>query len=385
MTNDRGASLRDKTAIVGVGNTNYAALRAPNPTRTSYRVGTEAFRAALDDAGLRKEDIDGLIVVRIPEYTRMAANLGLAELKFVNILEGGGRMAGMAIEYAAMAVAAGMANYVACIYGNNGRSAGATYGGEADREETNSYDALYGMTSPGGYVAHMFRRHQFLYGTPVETLGAVSINNRTNAALNPVAVMRTPITMEDYLNSRSIAAPLRLLDYCLINDGGVCLIVTTAERARDLRRPPVLISGMAAAAQLWDYYTVTDCFYSSLRPMAERVYEAAGVGPGNIDVLQVYDNFTPTVLFSLEGMGFCGQGESRDFITAERIARDGELPINTSGGHTSESYMQGWALLAEFVRQLRGEAGERQVADCRIGQYICCAPISNSIIMRSGA
>jgi acetyl-CoA acetyltransferase len=385
MTDDRGAGLRDKTAIVGVGNTNYAALRVPDPTRTSYRLGTEAFQAALDDAGLQKDDIDGFIVVRIPEYTRMAANFGLKEQRFVNILEGGGRMAGMAIEYAAMAVASGMANYVACIYGNDGRSAGATYGGEADREQTNSYDALYGMASPGAYVAQMFRRHQFLYGTPPETLGTVSVNNRTNAAFNPVAVMRTPITMEDYLNSRYIAAPLRLLDYCLINDGAVCLIVTTAERARDLRRPPVLISGMAAAAELWDYYTVTDCFYGSLRPMAGRLFGAAGVEHKDIDVLEVYDNFTPTVLFSLEGMGFCGQGESKDFITAERIARDGELPINTAGGHTSESYMQGWALLAELVRQLRGECGERQVADCRVGQYICCAPISNSIIMRSGA
>lgn len=385
MTDDRGATLRDKTAIVGVGNTNYAALRTPDPTRTSYRLGTDAFQAALADAGLRKEQIDGMIVVRIPEYTRMAANLGLGDLKFVNILEGGGRMAGMAIEYAAMAVAAGMADYVACIYGNDGRSAGATYGGEADREQTNSYDALYGMSSPGAYVAHMFRRHQFLYGTPEQTLGTISINNRANAALNPVAVMRSPITMEDYLNSRYIAAPLRLLDYCLINDGGVCLIVTTAERARDLRRPPVLISGMAAASALWDYYTVTDCFYSSLQPMATRVFGAAGVQHEDIDVLEVYDNFTPTVLFSLEGMGFCDQGEGKDYITAERIARNGELPINTSGAHTSESYMQGWALLAELVRQLRGECGERQVAGARAGQYICCAPISNSIIMRSGA
>src|SRR5262245_34962616 len=127
MTDDRGTSLRDKTAIVGVGNTNYAALRVPDPARTSYRLGTEAFQAALDDAGLGKDNIDGFIVVRIPEYTRMAANLGLKEQKFVNILEGGGRMAGMAIEYAAMAVASGMANYIACIYGNDGRSAGATY------------------------------------------------------------------------------------------------------------------------------------------------------------------------------------------------------------------------------------------------------------------
>jgi acetyl-CoA acetyltransferase len=377
-----GDTFRDRTAVAGVGHTNYAALRERDPERSAFELGTQAFEAALSDAGLRKDEIDGLILTRVPDYLRMASMLGLTNLRFANQLPAGGRFAGMTVQYAALAVAAGLADCVACIYGNNGRSVGATYGGEADTPETASYDAPYGMTSPGAYVAHMFRRHQFLYGTPEETLGTVTINDRRNAALNPVAVMRTPFTMEDYRNARYIAAPLRLLDYCLINDGGVCLIITSAERARDLRKPPVLISATAAGAELTDFYSVTDFFYAPLQSMAAQIYPAAGVERSDIDVLQVYDNFTPTVLFSLEGLGFCGRGESKDFITAERIALTGDLPINTSGGHLSESYMQGWALLAELVRQLRGECGDRQVADCRVGQYVCAAPLGNSIIMR---
>ncbi|MFN8559926.1 MAG: thiolase family protein, partial [Dehalococcoidia bacterium] len=305
---EAGRALRDKTAVVGVGNTNYAALRERDPNRTSYVLGAAAFEAALADAGLPKSAIDGLIVTRIPDYGAMATMLGLTHLKFTNVFQGAGRMAGMAVQYAAMAVAAGLADCVACVYGNDGRSAGATYGGEADRPVSASYDALYGMTSPGANVAHMFRRHQYLYGTPEETLGIVAVNDRANAGLNPVAVMRSPITLEDYLNARYIAAPLRLLDYCLINDGSVCLIITSAERARDLRRPPVLISATAAAAELTENYAVTDMFYTPLQSMAARVYRDAGIAREDIDLLEIYDNFTPTVLFTLEGMGFCAQG-----------------------------------------------------------------------------
>ena len=163
-----GRAFRDRTAVVGVGNTNYAALRERDPERSAYELGAQAFAAALADAGLRKDEIDGLVVTRIPDYGRMAALLGLTDLKLANAFQGAGRMAAMAVQYAALAVAAGLADCVACVYGNNGRSAGATYGGEADAPATASYDALYGMTSPGAYVAHMFRRHQHLYGTPPE-------------------------------------------------------------------------------------------------------------------------------------------------------------------------------------------------------------------------
>jgi acetyl-CoA acetyltransferase len=200
--------------------------------------------------------------------------------------------------------------------------------------------------------------------------------------LNPNAVMQTPITMEDYLNSRFVAEPLRLLDYCLINDGAVCLILTSAERARSLRKPPVYLHAAAAAGDFDHQYTVDDCFYDALQMVSRDLFTRSDIQPGDIDVAQIYDNFTPTILFTLEGLGFCGRGESGDWVTPARIARDGDLPLNTSGGHTSESYMQGWALLAEAVRQLRGECGERQVANCKTALYACAAPISSGIIFR---
>ena len=314
----------------------------------------------------------------------MCEVLGIRYPRFVNVMEAGGRQASLTLQFAALAIEAGMADTVACIYGNVGRSAGARYGGGEGGagNDTGISDAVYGMTSPGASVAHMFRRHQHLYGTPVETLGTLAINNRNNAGLNPNAVMHTPITMEDYLASRFIAEPLRLLDYCLINDGGVCIILTRGDRARDLIKPPVYISSMSQAGDFDHQYTVDDFFYEPLQMVARDLFAGAGIGPGDIDVAEIYDNFTPTILFTLEGLGFCKQGDSGAWVTPERIALNGELPINTSGGHTSESYMQGWALLAEAVRQLRGECGPRQVANAQTALYACAAPICSGILLR---
>jgi acetyl-CoA acetyltransferase len=378
-------AFRDKTAIVGVGNTPFGALyRDLDPERSPYELGATAFVEALADAGLKKSDIDGVLVCRIPSYARMCEVLGIRYPRFVNVMEAGGRQASLTVQFASMAIQAGLANTVACIYGNSGRSTGARYGGGegGGGNDTGISDAAYGMTSPGASVAHMFRRHQHLYGTPVETLGHLAINNRNNAALNPNAVMQSPITMEDYLNSRFIAEPLRLLDYCLINDGGVCLIVTSADHARDLRKPPVYIHSMAAAGDFDHQYTVDDCYYDQLQMVGHDLFEGSEIQRGDIDVAQIYDNFTPTFLFTLEGLGFCKRGESGSWITPERIAPNGELPLNTSGGHTSESYMQGWALLAEAVRQVRGECGPRQVAECETALYACTAPISSGILFR---
>ena len=379
-------SLRDRTAIVGVGNTAFGALyRNLDPERSAYDLGAEAFVAALEDAGLKKSDVDGVLVCRIPDYGRMCDVLGIRYPRFVNVMQAGGRMASITLQYAALAIEAGMADVVACIYGNNGKSAGARYGGGeggGGGNETGISDAAFGMTSPGASVAHMFRRHQHLYGTSEETLGHLAINNRLNAALNPNAVMQTPLTMEDYLNSRYIAEPLRLLDYCLINDGGVCLIVTSAERARDLKKPPAYMHSLSMAGDFDHQYTVDDCFYDCLQMVSQDLFAASEIQHRDIQVAEIYDNFTPTLLFTLEGLGFCKRGEGGSWITPERIGLKGELPVNTSGGHTSESYMQGWALIAEAVRQVRGECGERQVAGAENALYACAAPISSAILFR---
>lgn len=375
-------SHRDRTAIVGVGNTAFGALyKNLDPDRSPYALAAEAFSKALEDSGLRKEEVDGLVCSRIPSYSRMADVLGLRHPALINGYEGSGRMSGLALQTAVSAIRSGLASVVACVYGNNGRSAGAKYGGAVDPAATTIYDTMYGMTSPGAYVGLMYRRYQHLYGAPEDALAPLAINNRKNGALNPNAVMQTPITYEEYMASRYVAEPLRLFDYCLINDGGVVFIVTSAERARDLKKRPVYIGGTAGSGDIGNFYTSPDFFYEGCRRTAERLYREAGIGPAEVDCAQIYDNFTPTILFSLEGFGYCERGEAWRFVRGGRIELRGELPINTSGGHTAESYMQGWALHAEAVRQLRGEAGDRQVKDCRVVHYICASPIITSHIL----
>jgi acetyl-CoA acetyltransferase len=376
--------LRDKAVIVGIGETDYPKrYRERDSELTSYDLAAEAFEHALEDSGLKRTDIDGLICTRVGSYARMADILGLRHPRLVNAFEGSGRMSGVALQTAVMAVATGMAETVACVYGNNGRSAGARYGGAVAEDDTTAYDAMYGMTSPGAYVALMYRRYQHLYGAPDDALAPLAINNRKNGALNPNAVMQSAITFDEYMSSRYIAEPLRLYDYCLINDGGVAFIVTSADRGRDHRKPPVYVAATAATGDLTNYYTSTDLFRAASEDVAGRLYSAAGIAREEVDCLQIYDNFTPTILFSLEGFGFCKPGEAWEWVRDGRIELNGELPINTSGGHTAESYMQGWALHVEAVRQLRGEAGGRQVEGINVAQYICCSPIVTSHILHN--
>ncbi|HEY8471828.1 MAG TPA: thiolase family protein [Natronosporangium sp.] len=377
-------TTHDEVAIVGVGTTEFGALyRDRTANRSAYTLGAQAFTAALADSGLDRTDIDGLICARLPNYTRMADLLGLRRPAYCLSIDGAGRMSAVAVQLAIGAIQTGMARAVALVYGNNGRSAGATYGGDAGGP-TSGYDTAYGMTSPGAYVALMYQRYRELYSVPELALAPLAINNRSHAIRNENAVMRTPLTIEDYANGRFIAEPLRLFDYCLINDGGVAMILTSTDIARNLDRPMVTIRATAACGDLTNFYTSDDFFQESCRTVADRVFSAAGMTTKDVDCLQVYDNFTPTILFSLEGFGYCRPGTAWDWVRDGRIGLDGELPINTSGGHTSESYMQGWALHVEAVRQLRGEAGARQVPDCEVVQYICAAPITAShLLVRS--
>ena len=370
--------LCNKFAVVGVGNTPYGNF----PDTNEYGLGAVAFRRALADCGLRRDDIDGLLVCRIPYYARMGEVLGVHP-RWTLTMPPHGRMSGISIIEAMLALNCGAVRYVALIYANIGRSRRVNYGGE----DASSFWDPWGFTSPGAAHAMMFRSHMEQFGSTTRQLAEVSVAFRKHALLNPDAVMKKPMTIEDHENSRLIVEPLRLFDYCLINDGATCLIVTTAERARDLRKRPALISGVGAQDDYHDASVLNfaqDFWYGPVRKVATEAYGMAGVGPADIDALMCYDNFSPTVLFSLEGLGFCKRGEAGSFVEGGTLALGGRLPTNTDGGHLSNSYMQGWGLNVEGIRQLRGECGARQVPDCKIVQFVQATPCTRTIIYTLG-
>lgn len=378
--------LRERCAIAGVGATKQGKL----PGSTAVTLAVQAFQQALDDAGLRKGDIDGLLTLAgqtSPEmgqnYLRLGETLGI-DPRYTGSLQMGGATAGVLVQQAAMAIHAGFATHVACVFGD----AAATGGGRFDRAQGwGDSSAIWGYQSAAANSAITAARHMALYGTTSRQLGEIAVACRFHASLNPDAVMRTPITVDDHQASRWVVEPLHLLDCCLVSDGGVCLIVTSAERARDLRQPPVLLAGMGQA------YTTRnlgceDWWYAPHQKRAvQDAYAMAGVGPRDIDVAQLYDNFTPSVLLWLEHAGFCQPGEAGPFCEGGRIRLGGELPINTAGGNLSESFMEGWLHIVEGVRQLRRGSGPRQVADadtCLVtgrGMALNCA---NALVLTRG-
>ncbi|TDD87148.1 thiolase family protein [Actinomadura rubrisoli] len=366
-------------AIVGVGSSDFRRLYADKGSPNDvYQLAAEAFRDALDDCGATQKDIDGLLCINV-KYGRVADMVGLPGPTFVHDLEGTGRMSGIVLQEACALVRSGAADMVACVYATNGRTAGVKYGG-GDADPAGAYDAMYGMTSTGAYVAMMYQRYRGLYGAPEDALAPLAINNRANGVRNPVAVFQQEITRDEYLASRFIAEPLRKLDYCIINDGAVAFIVTSLDRARGMRKKPVRVAATAGRAELSRSYISPDFYFSTSAAVADSLYRTSGIGPDQIDCMQVYDNFLPTILFSLEGFGHAPRGEAWEWVRDGRIELGGKRPLNTSGGHTSESYMQGFALHVEAVRQVRGEAGERQVKNCNTVQYMCVSPIVTSHI-----
>ncbi|MFD9720249.1 thiolase family protein [Streptomyces sp. NPDC059076] len=373
---DRLATLRDDIAIVGVGETDYpgdyALARRGERHHDAYGYAATAFRRALDDCGLTRDDIDGLVAGPATASERLGEVLGM-DVRWADQAD-----AVQAVLKAALAIHTGVAECVALVYGNDQRTAGTAYGGHnamgGERHLAYTYYAPWGLTSQGALYALLANRYQAVTGLTARELGQVAVAQRAFARLNPNAVMRGPLDIDDYLSARYICEPLRLFDYCLINDGGVALIVTTAERARRLGRPAVLLSGIGRADHNRDATSLrprlVDFYRPAQRKAAEQVYAMAGVGPSDVDVLQVYDSFSVHVPLALEGFGFCAEGDAGSLLADGGLGPGGRLPVNTAGGHLSGSYMQGWGHQAECVRQLRGEAGERQIPQARTAQYI---------------
>jgi len=352
--------LRNRVAIAGIGTTPQGVF----PEKDGNDEAADAFCLALEDSGLTKDDVDGLITCKsyggLGIDTQMAALLGLNP-RYSATLDYG--TCNFSVHLAAMVIASGFADVVACMYGTNQRSNRNFFNQGGDD------GAPYGFVNIGGPASLALRRHMYEYGTTEEQMSAIAVTFRQHALLNPIAYMKTPITKEDYLNSRYIVAPLRLFDMCLITDGGSCLILSSAERARDMKKPPVYIMGMAENTGLRYFQNDAQLMRPFISEVAERIYPAAGVSQKDIDVLYIQDPTSVWPLQMLEWYGFCGMGEGGQFIQNGRIGLGGELPLNTNGGQLSESYMWGWLHIPEAVRQLRGEAGPRQVEGAEIAQY----------------
>jgi acetyl-CoA acetyltransferase len=363
-------------AVIGVGQSDYvgdyARVRAGEKPHDSYGYAAIAFRDALADAGIDRDDIDGLIVGPTIAYERTGEILG------INPRWGGQADAMLAVIEALMAIKSGMAEVVALVYGNDQRSAAIQYGGPeamgGNLFLSYVYHAPWGYTSQGALYAMMFRRFMELTGCTERDLGEVAVAQRYAASLTPHAIMRKPITIEDYLASRYICEPLHLFDYCLINDGGVVLIIAEAERAKRIaKKKPVVVHGVgrydlnrgatSLEPRLLDFYRPAQ------EKCAAQVFNMAGLGPEDIDAVQIYDSFSCHVPFALEGYGYCRSGDVGRFMREDGISLKGKLPVNTGGGHLSETYMQGWNHQVEAVRQVRGECGARQVEDCRFVHY----------------
>ena len=355
-----------RPVIAGLGITEVGRVYG----RTTSQFAAEAVRLAAQDAGLALSDIDGLLVssgMSGGVSLSLQRDLALTDLSLLSEMQGYGSTAGAMVQMASLAVASGSATAVACVFADapltQGRSAGSVYG-------TQGPSGFLGLLGASGVVgansmyAMAARRHMLRYGTTSEQLGHIAVAQRDWAALNPRAQMREPLTLQDHQESRWVAEPFRLLDCCLVSNGGVAVVVTTAERAAELAQPPVHVLGWGQShpghflRRDDDLGLTTGAGRSGAAALA-----TAGVGLDDVGVAELYDCYTFTVLVSLEDYGFCAKGEGGPFVASGVLGPEGKLKVNTGGGQLSSYYLWGMTPLSEAVIQARGQGGERQVED----------------------
>ena len=358
--------MSGKAAICGLGMTEMGRVY-----RTSNDLAVEAVHLALRDAGLTKSQLDGLLInagttnsVNIGLHQK----LGLQELNILTFMQGYGSSAGQMIQYAAMAVENGMADYVACVFADNplkeGKRSGESYSNRARPDAMTMLYPIYGFAGANPMYAMGAQRHMDTFGTTQEQLGQIAISQREWATMNEQATMRTPMTMEDYHASPWVVEPFHVVDCCLVSNGAVCVIVSTAERAQDLAQPPVYIRG-------WAQQHNHDVGRSNHDPLlygpgAKAGAKALAMADAKLEDItqcQIYDCYTYTVLVTLEDYGFCEKGEGGAFVEDGKLGPGGSFPTNTGGGELSAFYMWGMTPVTEGIIQGRGQGGERQVAN----------------------
>jgi acetyl-CoA acetyltransferase len=352
-----------RTAIVGLGHTAQGEL----PGSSAEENAVDAALLALADAGLTVDDLDGLVACKSVQGQGNDVNVGAllgVNLPYVQSLDYG--TCNFSLHLAVMAIVSGMASTVLLTYGANARSGKFDFGKPMYGADMASAAGLVHIAGRAGLA---LQRHKAVYGTTDEQFGILAVGQRDWAQKNPNAIFRTPLSMADYLAEPYMVDPLRRSDVTMISDGGVALVVTTAEHARQLPNPPVYISGMAEYAGMRGEHNPENLMRPWLRDSAVTIWASTGLRPADIDALYIQD---PTAVWSLQMLecyGFCGFGEGGPFLAEGHTLPGGSLPLNTHGGQLSESYTWGWMHVVEAVRQLRGQAGERQLDAPEIGMY----------------
>ena len=356
------SGLAGRAAIAGIGQTEFSKESG----RTELQLACEAVRAALDDAGLRPSDVDGLVTFSqdTTEELELGRNLGFEDITMFSRITYGGGAAAATVQHAAMAVASGVADVVVVYRAFNERS-GLRFGNIGGSLSTMplwlSWYAPFGLLSPASWVAVHARRYMHEFGVTNADFGRIAVVDRFHASTNPAAwFYGRPITLEDHQASPWVVEPVvRLLDCCQESDGGVAIVVTSVERARDLKQAPAVITAAAQGAtsdgeMMTSYYRDTVTGLPEIGLVGRQLWAQSGLGPSDMDTAFLYDHFTPFVFVQLEELGFCGRGEAKDFATIERLSLGGEFPINTSGGLLGEAYIHGMNGITEVVRQIRG-------------------------------
>jgi acetyl-CoA acetyltransferase len=352
-----------KVAIVGLGHTAQGEL----PGRSVEENAVDAALLALADAGLAPSSLDGLVACKSVQGAgndvAVGQLLGL-NLPYVQSLDYG--TCNFSLHLAVMAITSGLASTVLLTYGANARSGKFDFGKPMYGADMASAAGLVHIAGRAGLA---LQRHKHLYGTTDEQFGMLAVGQRSWAQHNPNAIFRTPLTMEDYLAEPYMVEPLRRSDVTMISDGGVALVVTTADRARDLPNRAVYISGIAEHAGVRGDHNPENLMRPWLRESAAAIWERTGLRPADVDALYIQD---PTALWSLQMLeyyGFCNIGEGGPFLAEGHTLPGGDLPLNTHGGQLSESYTWGWMHLVEAARQLRGHANGRQLGSPQVAMY----------------
>ena len=352
--------MRGEAAVVGVG----VAGLGEAPGQSAMEILADAALAALDDAGLRPSDVDGLFVSTTAHFmpTASAAEYLGIQPRFSDTNMTGGSSFVAHLLTAAMALASGVCDVALIAYGSNQRTA---LGRLQMNNEPLPFETIYGPRYPISGYAMMAARHMYDYGTTREQLAEVAVAARGWAALNPEAFYREPLSIDQVLSSRMISDPLTLLDCCLVTDGGGALVLVRRERATDMKNPPIHLLGVGLAHEHRQMSQMPDLTATLARESGARAFAMARMEHAEIDLLQLYDGFTINTIMFLEDLGFCAKGEGGDFVSGGRIAPGGEVALNTNGGGLSCTHpgMYGIFLIVEAVRQLRGTAGNRQVGD----------------------